>query len=734
MKKLLLTIVIIGVTLNIFTASISDTGFGDTLDEARQAALVNISSTINELKIESVTEVKTVENESISYSSLSEKITAKSTGYLFGVQYTDVATSGSELLLGKWKSTARIDEGVLPLVITRLQELCEILEDLWALYENSTDINESKRYLLSYMDNRLKYDSLKRQARYLGESNVCIPKDVKSYDYALIKYEDLARRDWNNNQSEKYELQKQNDQIRIANLEQKIQQDLLEQTNIDEIKRKNEAAEKELDQQRIQDTIELLLQKDQEDLVQLALSAGGIEEAELGFSEVVSSGLAFKELADSYQRLIVDETERINKDLDDQIDAMRSKEYLFTELGLDGSPTKNAKDVREYEIQKIQEKKQQEINHLINSITIGMSSHINSAFYDYSKKIDLLQSKKYPITSHDSIKITYLGYEGRNAAWILGIEVSIFGKRILKREFLLPYEQIVGKKVPDKNESAAYEEYLDSVDIYNSLIKEFNHTYIAKSSFSVVYNIETAEFLIKLDPEIEIENKEGLKLALFDISNFEPKWTALDELPLRLSDYHFLELVDEFDTSRETKKEITNQRIKKLGGKIFSYLLNNKSISYSLTVGFNSSLSHQNLSDPNSSGEDIDFPSVLQFGLSMYREYDYFGFGISGNIGWDPKKYYDGISLGIAGDILGFFDLRNNARLYLGLYGGLSNDLINQSLGDFGLKSLIMINMGSTLPEEIVKGSGLSLSIQYNPIKNTASIGFGIAGYGIKAN
>ena len=95
MKKLLLTIVLIGVTLNIFTASISDTGFGDTLDEARQAALVHISSTIKELKIESVTEVKTVENESISYSSLSEKITAKSTGYLFGVQYTDVATSGS---------------------------------------------------------------------------------------------------------------------------------------------------------------------------------------------------------------------------------------------------------------------------------------------------------------------------------------------------------------------------------------------------------------------------------------------------------------------------------------------------------------------------------------------------------------------------------------------------------------------------------------------------------------
>lgn len=728
--------IFLGLTFHIFANIISDIGFGDSQEEARQSALLNIASNVSGLELRSVTEIKTFESEEVSYSSFSEEITAKSRSYLVGpIKYEDEITSSFETVQGKWKSRAIIDESAIPNVISRINELCINLEELWKKYESSIDENQSKRYLGYYLDNRLKYDGLKAQAYSLGVSNICHPKDVASYDLALIEYEDLARKDWNNNNSIYYELKRQNDTAKILDFEQKIQQDLIEQRQLEDIKKHNEEAESLKNQQRVKEVIALLTKPSAVEEGTLSYAEDGVKEAERLFSAVISSGLAFKHLADGYERLVSDETERLSKDFDDRLDAIRNKAFLFTELTSDGSPLESAKEYREYEIKKMKVKKQEELDWMVDSITRGMASNINSAYNDYRNRIDDLQSKKFPISSFDSIKVTYLGYEARKTAWILGLEVSVSGNRLLRREFLLPYADVVGEEPSNEQGTQSYEKYLDNVDIYTVLLQDFHTYFKLESSYSVIFNIETSEYLIKLDSVIDVINREDPNISSFDISDYRPEWHYLKDLGLSLLDYHFLNLTHKFNVSGKAQDELTHQRIDNFTKGLFSYLWNEISIAYYLTVGYNFSLDETSVLSVPQTDDELDFPGVLLFRLGLFKEYDNFALGLDVNGGWDPNKYYRGVSLGVAGEILGFLDVGvEKARIYLGVFGGLSKNLMKETMGDFGVISLVTLNMGSSLPEDIVKGSGLSIGIHYNLVKNAISLSFGVGAFGLRSN
>lgn len=175
-KKVLLAVTFFFVFIVCIGArSITVEGFGNTSEEAKSNAKINISSYLNGESINSTTEIKTSDDGKGKTENLfSGYISLKAGGDLFGVTYSSVTeTVGAEMQLGKYKVSATIDESMLPIYLAMLEDLKNQIDLIYQIPETNNPVKIQKYTLLLEILQR--FDSYKLAAIYLGASYSEIP-------------------------------------------------------------------------------------------------------------------------------------------------------------------------------------------------------------------------------------------------------------------------------------------------------------------------------------------------------------------------------------------------------------------------------------------------------------------------------------------------------------------------------------------------------------------------------
>lgn len=453
---------VIGVILILFIASsllFADVvryeaeGSGESLEEAKERAKMNLAEIVFPSSVSTETTTRTTDGTAKgSYSSSYEKKSNSTViGEFPGLEYNNIRRKD-----GLYTVTTSIEGDARTLKYYSVMILSEKanVEELYESYLSHADASTTERrellfYVLSYYYNYVSYKNI-----YIKLGGVLTQdlelKSVPAKAVLLINYHSL--------------LDEEANELTLKTTLSSINKEI--ETRLGENEMAREEYNKSLENVKAQEK----LQKELE--LQAALSVAFVSSEGNGISveEPSSYGLeSFKsyleaideydasltEVCKAYEAIRDEWKTSIDKSFEEESAAIWARTYPLAQRGLDGSPTQNAKALREDEVSALKREKDLELEEVYKEIDDKFKDEIQKRYNLLIETIKALEEKKFTLYSKNgdfSVNMFSPNYDGENFSWYLNVEFpSPISLEISKVP--LSYSSLTGNKIPGKDEA-----------------------------------------------------------------------------------------------------------------------------------------------------------------------------------------------------------------------------------------------------------------------------------------
>ena len=421
-RKLLVFLLIFLVSFQIGARSISIHGYGNSAEEARYNASVELNRYIFGEHVISLSEVETEDNgKDIVSDTFKESISISTDGELIGVLYSNaVGTVGDESVYGKYKVTASIPESHSSMYAEKLSVTAKSIDAIYLQTTGTIEANKAK--LLNLMLEIQKYDNLRQVAIVLGLN----PLEIVSYE-APVTYQSVSTELQSilidQETSITNEKLSQRDQFAIIELNAKLEANRKEQESLKEQQELNSKIAQERALYSIQERVASVVNNSAFENFktndgQVSLSAESLIE------DILEAQVAWNALYAEYQALLDQEYNRIENNLKVELEALANKAYRTAEMS-NGKPIERAVEYRQQEIDELKslkDKEKQKVEELINS---GFSNVLKSSYEIFNTSVANLNNTEFVYSSlKDEVLYTF-DYDGNECVWNFNLELFL---------------------------------------------------------------------------------------------------------------------------------------------------------------------------------------------------------------------------------------------------------------------------------------------------------------------
>jgi len=250
--------------------------------------------------------------------------------------------------------------------------------------------------------------------------------------------------------------------------EQKRQQELLEQ-------KKRADADAKLEAER---SIALKTQRDKmaQEAAAKAAEVRKLKIAKQGvlgqINIIESKKKALVEIRNSVEARSQELFAQLEKDRESEEQRIRNKIYSTVEME-NGKPTKAAVERREKQVVKSYEDLSNKFFADCDAVAQSTMSQQNSLLAEIRADQKALATTRTVSSMGDELKVSFGTYASSQNGWNAYLSLYSDGVLLYKDSFIVGYEALSGKKVPDmatELDDAVIEEYTNNVDMYNSLL------------------------------------------------------------------------------------------------------------------------------------------------------------------------------------------------------------------------------------------------------------------------
>ena len=413
---LLLTIYQIG------AKSISVEGYGNSAEDARYNASLELNRYINGEYINSLTEVSSMDSgNGIIDEYFSDSISIATEGELIGVEYSDaIFISDVSSKNGRYKVIATISDSLLNVYVEKIQSSAKSIDAIYN--QNSTTINGKKTRLLNLLSEIKKHDGYKQVAIFLGANNENI------FDYnAPITYQSVHTELQSLLIEEEVELttQKNNqkDIIVIAQIKAELEANRKEQEALKAQIETNAKIAEEMAIKNIENRVDSILANN---FVEAGVSSfKNNKSLDVLVNNVISAAESWNSLYDEYTGLVAQEHERIENSLKAELAALKNKSYRMAELS-NGQPTEEAKKFRDLEIRQLEEDKDNEKINVEALISEKFQERLKESYNVFLSNVEKLNNSELEASIKDGNLIYDLKpYDGNSYSWNVDLTLKL---------------------------------------------------------------------------------------------------------------------------------------------------------------------------------------------------------------------------------------------------------------------------------------------------------------------
>lgn len=151
-----------------------------------------------------------------------------------------------------------------------------------------------------------------------------------------------------------------------------------------------------------------------------------------------------------------------------KVKAIRSQKYRAAEKDEDGNPSATALARREKLVQDLQKETKDNVDVQWDEVRALTIDSMTELFSDIKADQEALETKKTVTSLEDDLKIQIKTYNGKTNAWQVTFWLYSNGLPVTNQSIDLPYKDLTGKEIDISNDGA-YDDFMDTVDLYNSL-------------------------------------------------------------------------------------------------------------------------------------------------------------------------------------------------------------------------------------------------------------------------
>ena len=192
-------------------------------------------------------------------------------------------------------------------------------------------------------------------------------------------------------------------------------------------------------------------------------------------NDIEDSKVILKGIIDDCERAVDEKCAELTVEYALRASEIDNKAYQKAELDSDGRPTTNALMMREMQKEKIKDELENELYMYSQQITSDLLASDTDIKTIISSKLEMLDGMTYNISSVlGSMDVTITQYNGASGGWTIDYQASD-SRFPFSGSIFLSYEQLTGliayKTVSDYSQMEQYQEYLDNVDMFDSLFR-----------------------------------------------------------------------------------------------------------------------------------------------------------------------------------------------------------------------------------------------------------------------
>ncbi len=478
-------------TIPLFSISISATGVGATISDAKaiasQELLSQISVTVSS-KQRVMQSVSANEKTELFF----EDIQLRSDLNLIGLQYQIVEEKKRFVVI------ASISEDTLPLYLEKLASVKNNIEEIENRLEEQSSVEVKKVYLLKLIGFYKEYEAYSTIAKILDEKAV-VPKLSRTKAGAELDYLNLLIAESDLLTSTLTNLNQNaispKDHMATVEAQNKIQL-IAQQLEMNQRERERIKQEQAKQREYFFASVDIAIQESAQRMSQLADTIneqsgnGRISEEPLEYirtiEEIKQRYLEIKTtILNEYDLLAIGIRNRYAQ----EIRIIEDSSYRIGEI-VNGLPTDWAVKLRNDQISQKNLEMQMELESVMNTLEDSVSSKM----YDLQTAIEYsnrsLEAKTFIIDSSlDNVVYKIGSYDGLERGWPVAIQFTILGADF-SHDLYLPYSKITSSPLPklsvetDKD-MQAYHDYLNNVELYETFIKTTDNPLIIDISYSI---------------------------------------------------------------------------------------------------------------------------------------------------------------------------------------------------------------------------------------------------------
>lgn len=496
------------ISLTLSAGIISANGTGKTLEEAKLAAQLELSSQLT-TKVSSKQRLMTSEHISgsrtISEELLYQDITIFVDNELLGIKYKNDLAERNSITI-----TAYIDESSLSQYLQKLSSLKRNIDEIEQrnLGELSLETRKSNlAVLLRYYEQFETYSTI---ARALNNEAV-IPQLLKTKAGAELDYLAALNLEGKLLQSDLDEL-KSDSTISIGNtaaqLEAKIKMQEIVQ-KLEENQRimlswdleQNEHQQKllQLSNASIQKSVQIMSEKADRMKDSITESPQGNDPVQL-IRQMEENKQTFLKVQTDFEAEYRKQSSPVQALYLEKIQKLEASPYRVAEM-VGGIPTENAKSLRNQEILELQAKMKEELGKIRTSLQQSIQSQqqeISEVVYSGYRN---LESKRFMVKSlQDEISLKVGSYDGYRKSWPLAVRFSIFDIEFAYDTYI-SYEDMTGISLPKFNpntqaERDVYNNYLDQVDLFEAYFSNTKLPLVINITYQISPTKNPSEYMV----------------------------------------------------------------------------------------------------------------------------------------------------------------------------------------------------------------------------------------------
>jgi len=192
-------------------------------------------------------------------------------------------------------------------------------------------------------------------------------------------------------------------------------------------------------------------------------------------------------------------------------DRIMNEPYPKAHLDKNQEPIVEAKLKRQNKVAEEQKKVDERVNNDIRSVTNSVNSELKNLYSTIGKDNAKLASKtrKASSVTNDILVLTGL-YDGSKKAWVANLFFNVDGVDICQKDISLSYEKVTGSRITNIMD----QEYIDNVDLYDSLFSRGTPVIIFELEYTVIAKPENrpSEYEFNLKQLILKDARNDLKI------------------------------------------------------------------------------------------------------------------------------------------------------------------------------------------------------------------------------